>query len=95
MQSRKIHQEKCAYVYLKVLSPCEAEAGSPRSQWAIKGKVPPTAIAAANAKVTEVIDEAKVKKRADRTHETYSFLTSAQKYEVGKRAAEFGIIATT
>ena len=60
----------------------------------LKEKVPPATIAAANAKVVEAINEAKVKKRASRTCENYSFLTLAQKYEVGKRAAEYGATAT-
>ena len=56
--------------------------------------VPPTAIAAANVKVAEALNDAEVKKSASRARGTYSFLTSAQKYEVGKRAAEHGITAT-
>ena len=60
----------------------------------LREKVLPTAIATANAKVAEAIDEAEVKKRASRARGTYSFLTPAHKYEVGKRAAEYGITAT-
>ena len=56
--TRKIQRAKTcrAYVYLNVLSSSEAEAGSPRSQWPLKEKAPPAAIAAANAKVVEAID---------------------------------------
>ena len=56
--------------------------------------MPPTAIAVANVKVTEAINEAEVKKSGSRTRGTFSFRTSEQKYEVGKRAAEHGVTAT-
>jgi len=38
---------------LEVFPSCEAEAGSPRSKWLIKRNFRPTAIAAANVKVTK------------------------------------------
>ena len=52
----------------------------------LREKVLPTAIAAANAKVIEAIDEAEVRKRESRARGTCLFLTLTQKYEVGKRA---------
>ena len=51
--------------------------------------MPPTAIVKANVKV----NEAELKKSASRARGTYSFLTPAQ-FEVGKRAAEYGVTAT-
>ena len=56
----------------------------------LKETVSAAAIVAANVKV----NEAELKKIASRAHGTYSFLTPAKKYEVGKRAVEYGIIAT-
>ena len=50
----------------------------------------PAAIVAANMKVNKV----ELKKIASRARGMYSFLTPAQKYEVGKRAVEYGITAT-
>ena len=41
-----------------------------------------------------LMTEAELKKSASRAHRMYSFLMPAQKYEVGKRAAEYGITAT-
>ena len=53
----------------------------------LREKVLTTAIAVANAKVIEAIKKAEVRKSTCRAHGTYSFLTLAQKYEIGKRAA--------
>ena len=66
----------------------------PMASGPLSKKVPPTAIASANAKVVEAIEEAEVRKSASRARGNYSFLTPAQKYEVGKRAAEYGVTAT-
>ena len=56
----------------------------------LRETVPPAAIVAANVK----INEAEIKKIANRARGMYSFLTPTQKYEVGKRAAEYGVTAT-
>ena len=53
----------------------------------LREKVLKAAIAAANAKVIEAIEKAEVRKSTCRAHGTYSFLTPAQKYKIGKRAA--------
>jgi len=50
-------------------------------------KVPAKAIELANAKVSEVIEKS-------HTQAPYLYLTSGQRYEVGKRAAEYGVTAT-
>ena len=80
---------------LMYFHPVKQKPDLPDPSGPLKEKVPPAAIAAANAKVVESIDEAEVKKKASSTHGNYSFLTPAQKYEVGKRAAEYGVTATT
>ena len=56
--------------------------------------MPPTAIVAVNVKVNEALNEAELKKNASRACGTYSFLMLVQKYEVGKRAVEYGVTAT-
>ena len=59
--------------------------------------MPPTAIVAANVKVNEALNEVELKRKASalsKARGTYSFLTPAQKYKVGKRAAEYGVTAT-
>ena len=78
---------------LKYFHPVKQKPDLPDPSGPLRKKVPSTAIAAANGKVTEAINEAKVKKRASRARGTYSFLTPAQKYKVGKRAAEYGVTA--
>ena len=78
----------------KYFHPVKQKLDLPDPSGPLREKVPPTAIAAANAKVTDAINKAEVKKRASRARGTYSFLTPAQKYKVGKRAAKHGITAT-
>ena len=75
---------------LKCFRPLREKPDLPDLSGPLRETVPPTAIVAANTKV----NEAELKKSASRAHGTYSFLTPAQKYEVGKRAAEYGITAT-
>ena len=57
-------------------SSCEAETESPRSQWPVKGTVLPTAIAAANVKVTEPLNKAEAKKSVSKACGAYSLLMS-------------------
>ena len=64
--------------------------GLPDPSGPLRETVSPAAIVAANVKV----NEAELKKISSRDCGMYSFLTPAQKYEVGKRAAEYGVIAT-
>ena len=56
----------------------------------------PTAIAAANVKVTEALNKAEAKKSADKACGTYSFLmsVSAELQSREKRATESGVTAT-
>ena len=56
----------------------------------LKETVLPAAIVAVSVK----FNEADLKKIASRARGMYSFLMPAQKYEVGKRAAEYGVTAT-
>ena len=56
----------------------------------LRETVPPAAIVTANMKV----NEAELKKIASRARGMYSFLMPVQKYEVEKRAAEYGVTAT-
>ena len=79
---------------LKYFHPVKQKPDLPDPNGPLSQSLPSTAIAAANVKVTDALNEAEVKKSASRTRGTYSFLTSAQKYEVGKRAAEHGVTAT-
>jgi len=60
---------------------------------ALSETVPLTAVAAVSVNIAEALNEAKVIS-ASWAHETYSFLTAAQKYEVEKRAAEHGVTTT-
>ena len=76
---------------LKYFHPVKQKPDLPDPSGPLSQAVPPTAIAAANVKVAEALNDAEVKKSASRARGTYSFLTSAQKYEVGKRAAEHSV----
>ena len=60
---------------------------------ALSETVPLTAVAAVNVNIAEALNEAKVIS-ASWAHKTYSFLTTAQKDEVGKREAEHGVTTT-
>ena len=55
--------------------------------------MPLTAVAAVNVNIAEALNEAEVIS-ASWARETCSFLTTAQKYEVGKRAAEHSVTTT-
>ena len=79
---------------LKYVRPLKQKPDLPDPRGPLSENVPPTAIAAANVKVVEALDEADEKKSLSRTRGKYSFTTPAQKYEVGKRAAEHGVTAT-
>ena len=46
-------------------------------------------------KVNEALNETELKRSASRACGMYSFLMPVQKYEVGNRAAEYGVTATT
>ena len=88
---KKIQRVKTCRAYFYLV---KQKSNLPDPSGPLKEKVPPAAIAAANAKVVEAINEAEVKKRASRANGNHSFITLAQKYQVGKRAAEYGITAT-
>ena len=66
---------------------CDTEARSPRSQWPIEGSCATDSNSCSKA---EALNETEMKKSASRAYRSYSFLTSAQKYE----AAEYGVTAT-
>ena len=76
---------------LKYFCPLREKPDLPDPSAPLRKTVPPTAIVEPNVKV----NEAELKKNASRACRTYSFLTPMQKYEAGKRAAEYGITATT
>ena len=84
----------CAMLILKYFHPVKQKSNLPDLRGPLSQSLPPTAIAAANIKVSEALNEAEVKKSASMACGTYLFLTSAQKYEIGKRAAKHGVIAT-
>ena len=91
----KFHPAKtCSMSILKYFHPVKQKPDLPDPSGPLSQTVPPTAIAAANIKVTEALNEAEVRQSASRSRGTYSFLTPAQKYKVGKRAAEHGVTAT-
>ena len=78
---------------LKYFCPLREKPDLPDPSDPLRETVPPTAaIFEANVKV----NEAELKKSASRPRQrgTYSFLTPAQKFEVEKRAAEYGVTAT-
>ena len=79
---------------LKYFRPLREKPDLPDPSGPLRETVPPTAIAAVNTKVNEALDEAELKKSASRARGMYSFLTSVQNYEVGKRAVEYGVAAT-
>ena len=54
----------------------------------LRKKVPPKAIELANAKVTKLAEN------RPRGRDPYLYLTGAQRYEVGKRAAQYGTTDT-
>ena len=60
----------------------------------LRKTVPPTAIVEANVKVNGALNEVELKKSASQACGTCSFLMPVQKYEVGKRTAEYGVTAT-
>ena len=60
---------------------------------ALSETVPLIAVAAVNVNIDKALNEAEVIS-ASWAHETYSFLTAAQKYEIGKREAEHGVTTT-
>ena len=92
---QKIHRAKTHTMsILKYFHPLREKPDLPDPSGPLRETVPPTAIVAANVKVNEALNEAELKKSASRARGTYSFLTPAQKYEVGKRAAEYGVAAT-
>ena len=79
---------------LNYFCPLREKPDFPDPSGPLKKAVPPTAIVVVNMKVNEALNEAELKKSASRARGTYSNLTSARKYEVGKRAAEYGVTAT-
>ena len=63
----------------------------PDSSGPLSGKVPSEAIAAANKEVTKVLDKPCKDDKSGRG--PYLTLTSAQRFTIGKRAAEYGTTA--
>jgi len=55
-------------------------------------KLPSSAISAANKKVIKALDDSQESKK--RSRRPNLSLNSAQKYEIGKRAAEYGVMAS-
>ena len=88
------YQKMHAMSILKYFRPLREKPDLPDPSGPLRETVPPTAIAAVNTKVNEALDEAELKKSASRARGMYSFLTSVQNYEVGKRAVEYGVAAT-
>ena len=80
---------------LKYFRPLREKPDLPDPIGPLRETVAPTAIVAANAKVNETLNEVELKKSASRARMTYSFLMPVQKYEVGKRATEYGVNACT
>ena len=79
---------------LKYFRPLREKPDLPDPSAPLRETVPPTAIL--EAKVNEALNEASgIEEKCKRACGTYSFLTPVQKYEVGKRAAEYGVTATT
>ena len=76
---------------LKYFHPLREKPDLPDPSAPLRETVPPTGIVAANMKVNEALTEAELKKSASRARGTYSFLMPEQKYNVGKRAAEYGV----
>ena len=64
--------------------PCSSSVSLPDPRGPLSEKMPPEDIASASASVEKVITESRKQKRL------YLYLTDAQRYEVGKRAAENG-----
>ena len=75
---------------LKYFRPSNQKSDLPDPNGSLSEKVPSAAIAAANTKVEALEKEQAGKK----SRGPYSFLTPAQKYELGKRASECGVTAT-
>ena len=78
---------------LKSMRPLKEKPDLPDPTGPLSEKVPSQAIAAANVKVIEALEEVQEKK-SRRSRGSYVSLTPAQKYEFGKRAAEYGVTAT-
>ena len=76
---------------LKYFRPLREKPDLPDPSGPLRETVPPTTIVVANVKV----NEAELKKNVSRARGMYSFLMPAQKYEVGKRAAEYGVNTCT
>jgi len=66
---------------------CSSSASLPDPRGPLSEMVPPEAIASANASVTKAITKGETSRKQKGS---YLYLTDAQRYEVGKRAAETG-----
>ena len=77
---------------LKYMRPVKRKQDLPDPSGPLSELIPLTAIASANAKVLEALEEGEEVKKKPRG--PYSSLTPAQKYEIGKRAAEHGVTAS-
>lgn len=75
---------------LKYLHPLNQNLSDPSGP--LSEQIPVTAIASANVKVLEALQGNEEKKK--RSRGLYLSLTPAQKYEIGKRAAEHGVTAS-
>ena len=73
---------------LKFFQPVKKKPDLPNPNGPLSSEVPPSAISSANTKVLEALGKSKEKTKCARG--PYLALTPAQKYEIGKRAAEYG-----
>jgi len=77
---------------LKYVRPLKQKSDLPDPVGPLSEKVPSSAISAASKKFIKALDDAQESKK--RSRGPYLSLTPAQKYEVGKRAAEHGVTAS-
>ena len=70
---------------------CSSSASLPDPRGPLSEMVPPEAIASANASVTKAITKGETSRKQKGP---YLYLTDAQHYKVGKRAAETGTTTT-
>ena len=77
---------------LKYLHPLKQKQDLPDSSGPLSEKIPSTAIASANVKVLEALEEGEENKR--KSQGPYLSLPPDQKYEIGKRAVQHGVTAS-
>ena len=77
---------------LRYVRPLKQKSDLPNPLGPLSEKVLSFAISAANKNVIKALNDAQERKK--RSREPYLSLTSAQKYEIGKRAAEHGVTSS-